>query len=238
MNPIDRLRAAELATEQGRHAEALEGFLWFHHHALAERPSLSGVRLSFALASWLDLAHDYPPAMAAFQQLRDDNTARIRAGALDWDLFHEVVAFNEALGEEDLTHRLFCDIAAQNPEFAARCARVATPAMVKARDFARARSYIADPEAAVGRLATTLAEDATAARTAATPELQQARLEAHIHIYADTVGMLAKIVRGTGEPDRATGLLALALERVDDPEVRSAVRDKINGQALNGSPMA
>lgn len=229
MNAISRLRSAESAALEGRHAEALEGFLWFHHLALAEEPALRGVRLSFALRSWLDLARDYPPAMAAFREIRDHNTASLRAGTLDWGLFKDVVAFNEALAEEDLTYRLFCHVAEHSPEFASSCARVAMPALVKSCDYVRARSYIANPEETVRRLAEELAEDVRSSRAAPTPQQQQALLEAHVHIYVDGVSRLAKIVAEAGEPERATELLSLSLDKIDEREVRDAVRQKITG---------
>ena len=46
-----------------RYEVALSKTLWFHENALALRPSLSGVRLSFALSYWLELGEVYPPAL-------------------------------------------------------------------------------------------------------------------------------------------------------------------------------
>jgi hypothetical protein len=53
MNATHRLRAAESAAREGRYAEALEGFLWFHHNALAEEPALRGVRVRDAVGEKL-----------------------------------------------------------------------------------------------------------------------------------------------------------------------------------------
>ena len=44
------LRNAREAALRGAHAEALEKYLWFHHHALEHSPALAGVRLSYAIS--------------------------------------------------------------------------------------------------------------------------------------------------------------------------------------------
>jgi hypothetical protein len=56
INPHNRLRAARQALTRGHYKDALEGFLSFHQHALEHDPGLSGVRVSFALSSWSELA--------------------------------------------------------------------------------------------------------------------------------------------------------------------------------------
>src|SRR5712691_4761867 len=52
-DPLQTLRDARDAARRGAHAEALEKYLWFHHHALEHRPSLTGVRLSYAISEWV-----------------------------------------------------------------------------------------------------------------------------------------------------------------------------------------
>ncbi len=51
-----RLSAAHHDAHHGAYSQALEGFLWFHHHALEHEEGMRGVRHSFALAYWADLA--------------------------------------------------------------------------------------------------------------------------------------------------------------------------------------
>ena len=54
---------AEADVQEGRLDLAAEKYLWFHENALMYQPSLSGVRLSYALGDWRDLADKYRPAM-------------------------------------------------------------------------------------------------------------------------------------------------------------------------------
>jgi len=58
-----RLFRARDLSHAGRPTEALREQVWFHQYALAEIPSLAGIRLSFALSDWIVLANVYPPAM-------------------------------------------------------------------------------------------------------------------------------------------------------------------------------
>lgn len=95
MNADERLNAGQTAAREGRFAEALSEYIWFHEHALEERPSLYGVRLSFALAYWLDLAEQYPAALVSLQNIRDQKTKRLAEGARDRELFIDVSAINE-----------------------------------------------------------------------------------------------------------------------------------------------
>ena len=49
MNARERLHRARTLVGEGHFDEALAEYVWFHHNALAEDPSLRGVRRAFAL---------------------------------------------------------------------------------------------------------------------------------------------------------------------------------------------
>lgn len=76
MNVREKLRSAQQAAEAGRYAEALEGYIWYHDNALSHDPAQAGVRLSYAIGYWLKLAQDYPPALLALKDIRDQKTKR------------------------------------------------------------------------------------------------------------------------------------------------------------------
>lgn len=97
-----------MAAQEGRFSEALSEYIWFHEHALEERPSLHGVRLSFALGYWLELAEQYPPARAALQSVLDEKTARLERGDQDWELFNDVTAINRESGKDERARRGAC----------------------------------------------------------------------------------------------------------------------------------
>lgn len=82
MHPTEALTRARAAAAAGRHAEALRDLLWFHEHALDLEPSLYGLRLSFALGAWKDLADVYPPAMAELRAAKRRGEARCASIAM------------------------------------------------------------------------------------------------------------------------------------------------------------
>ncbi len=127
MKARERLQAGRAATHEGRFEEALLHFLWFHDHALLEDPAFAGVRLSFALGYWLELAEQYAPAIDAFRARRDAKIASLKAGQLDRSLFHDVEAMSERLQEDEMTATLFDLLHERSPEFARACSRIAVP---------------------------------------------------------------------------------------------------------------
>src|SRR5262245_16874293 len=121
--------AADLAG-QGRYEEALARHLWFHHHALEVEEALYGVRLSYALSDWVELGMVYPPALQELRAVRDAKERALSEGAGSRELFHDVVAINDHLGEAARTVELFRLMDRDFRELASECYRVAEPALV------------------------------------------------------------------------------------------------------------
>ena len=135
MNPIERLVQAREAVLGRRYEEALDILIWFHDHALEFDQAYYGVRLSFALGYWVELAQAYPKAMDALLEMRDRKTAAILKGDGNRDLFHDVEAINESLQMESRTYDLFRAIHCAFPVLAEDCASLALPAIVTAKDY-------------------------------------------------------------------------------------------------------
>lgn len=229
MNAQERLRTARIAAHEGRFAEALSEYIWFHEHALEEQPSLRGVRLSFALGYWLELAGQYPPARAALQSIRNEKTKRLQQDEEDWELFNDVTAINRELGNDEATYDLFSSISNRNPAFAARCAGVATPAIVKAFDFKLARSFIPNPEIAVEQLASRFIQGIERANCCSAPERKADITDAEIRIYVEEVGLLAQIVSMAGDGELADALVEHAISLAGNSELQDAVRAALIG---------
>ena len=75
------LNKTKQLVRQRHYQEALKRHVWFHEHAIEHDPGMSGVRLSFALSAWRDLAEVYPPAKKALVDTRDRKTLQIKQGA-------------------------------------------------------------------------------------------------------------------------------------------------------------
>lgn len=232
MDPQERLRRARTAADEGRHEEALRDYIWFHHHALEYDRSLRGVRLSFALAYWIDLARVYPEALRALEEIRDSKTARLLQGDGDHATFHDVARINEHLECERLTSELFAQIASTFPQVAQECASHALAALVMTGDYQLARRYVPTPAETLRQFSGTLNEDVE--DLAKLPPSPAPRLEAYVHIYAERVSLLLAILRGVGEIEQAERIEASALELVRSPSVREAVRAALAQRARPG----
>lgn len=225
MDIRNRYQRAQEAAREGRHEEALREYLWFHEHALEIEPSLYGVRLSFALAAWLDLGHAYPPALDALKRVRDEKTRRLLASEGGRELFHDVEAINEHLDDDEATYELFQKLQTVDPELASTCASLAMRAIVQARDYDLASRYIADPEEELRNWSVVLNEDI--ADLAKEPPQEAPVQDAYVHIYAERVRLLLAILNGVGERARAEAVHKAALESVDSVVVREAVAQAV-----------
>ena len=232
MNAIDRLRAAHAGAREGRHAQALDDYVWFHHHALEEEPALRGVRLSYALAYWMELAQAHPPALDALLRIRDDKAARLAAGEEDIALFRDVEAIDATTGHRDATHALFVAIDANSHAFAGRCFDTAFATIVAARDYTLARRFLVDPEAGVRQLAERLNDDVEDARGRVEGERRASLLGVFARNYADEVLQAAIVLRETGEPERAAALVDLSQRAIADEQVRAVVRTRMDAASL------
>jgi len=79
-NPETVRNEADRLEKEGRYDEALERRIWYHNNILQYDKSERGVRLSFALGDWVDLAEQFPPAMEALTTVRDEAARRALKG--------------------------------------------------------------------------------------------------------------------------------------------------------------
>lgn len=146
------LRDTQVLVRKGEHEKALDRFLWFHDHALEHAPSMSGVRLSFALSYWKQLGDVYPPALTALKKTRDDKTTLLAQGNSNSNLFHDVMALNRTLGDDGKTVELFRMLDQDHKDLAKQCWVFAKAAIIKAKAYDLARKYIGDPVREFGKV--------------------------------------------------------------------------------------
>lgn len=221
MTAIERLQSGQGHVAAGRYEEALDEFIWFHENALAERPALCGVRLSFALAYWMDLGNRYPKALTALEEIRDGKTAALLRGELTVDAFRDVAAINEYLGSSSPTYRLYLQLAELQPELATACARAALPSIVNAKDYPLAARLAPDSEASIRRDGASLNRDVRMIRHR--PYTKAPVRWACVCIYVESVQRLLAIVGGNGDHAEATRLKALAIGLIESPSLRREV---------------
>lgn len=110
------LQDTVIITKKGKYKEALERHVWFHDNALEHAPSMTGVRLSFALSYWTDLGAKYPPALEKLNEIRNQKEQVLRLGKGGFDLFHDVTSINRVLNEDERSIKLFKEIEKETPE--------------------------------------------------------------------------------------------------------------------------
>jgi tetratricopeptide (TPR) repeat protein len=228
MDPRERLTAGDAAAREGRYAEALREYIWFHDHALEHRPALYGVRLSFALASWMDLAKVFPDARRELEEIRNRKAAILASRQGNRDLFHDVASINEYLGAEDETYRLFKALLKSAPLNAVAWADLAREAIVKAGDFALAAEHLDHPEEALLRYSDRLNRDVAEL----TPERERKYpiLDAYVHIYVDRIALVVTILEGLNQVEDARACIDWAIALVDSRRVRIRVIDALAGR--------
>jgi hypothetical protein len=222
MGARERFAAARVAAREGRHQEALDGLLWFHHHALEEQPSLRGVRMSYALYEWLDLGRVYPPARQALEEVRAQTAQALLRGDGDDSLFHELVAIDEALAQGHATYAVYVALLEHQPELAARCMPLALPVIVAAGDYPLADRVRQDPRTRVQEAIELMHFERRWIKRRK-PNHLQLRWN-RIRHYAQAVQLDATISARMGRHDEARRLVAYALDLIDDPSLRAAVR--------------
>lgn len=206
---------------EGRHEEALREFQWFHEHALEERPSLYGVRLSFALSAWAELGAVYPPARQALDGVRARDTALLLAGQGGFHLFHDVASINETLGEQERTHALFASLVELAPDLAQSCLGTALPAIITARDFELAERMLPEPEQFVREQCDMLLRVFRYRRKRFTNPPHFKHVIDH---YARDVGMVLTMLEGRGKRSEAARMRTFAADLIHVTTLRRAVR--------------
>lgn len=223
MDAQQRLQAAHKAALEGRHAEALADFLWYHHHALEGDPSQYGVRRSFALAYWKELADVYPEALQAMEGERDKCAQALLHGEADIEAFRDVESINSKLDATALTHQLFVKLMATQPALAKLCANSALPAVVEAEDFQLASELLGDPGE---RIQQDLARFNRNLRSLQGRAFTRApiRWVYTSHCTAD-IRLVLSILEGCGRFDEARRLRTQALKLIQSPSARRNVED-------------
>ncbi len=221
MDPTEALTRARTAAAAGRHAEALRDLLWFHEHALDHQPSLYGVRLSFALGAWKELADTYPPAKRALLATKRRGEARFASGEGSRHLFHDIVAINRELGLAADTYALFRRVRQADAALARQCADLALEAIVEAKDFELAAAYLPHPESYLLWLSERL--NAAWARVADGHANARHRREAEVRNYCHDVRLALKVLHGLGNAPAADAALVWAIALVEPSQARAAV---------------
>jgi tetratricopeptide (TPR) repeat protein len=221
----DRAQAARDAAKrfesQGKFDAALKKHIWFHNHALKIRKSYYGVRLSFALGYWMELAQKYPPALVALRKIRDRKAARLSSGKEDRALFHDVESINDRLNESAATVALFKKIDKINERFASAIYDLADEAIIKAGEYVLARKHLRDPTMRFEIAQRNFEEGMQYAETS---QCIEASKRAYRTIFVGDVLRLITVLEKTGELTLAKRFQSKALRFLNHKAIRNAIK--------------
>ena len=114
-DPSARMQFGVELAQKGKEAEALAEYLWCFDHGLEANPAFSGMRLSFLLMYFKNLAAHYPPAQQALENRRNERQAKVAAGSTDFQAVQDLISLNNALGQRERNLAVFDQLRPGNP---------------------------------------------------------------------------------------------------------------------------
>jgi type II secretory pathway pseudopilin PulG len=249
------LTAAKSLTEEGSYEEALQRYLWYFDHSRSD-DTQRGVRLSFALSDWMNLAGHYPKAKQALIEIRDAEAQRFSDGGGYADLFQGASFINHYLNDDNATVALFGIVEQKDPALAGQCYIWAQEALVQNGDYEKCLHYIGDPQAAFQQICSSRTQRQTFdSRQAERQKQLMNRLQAMGQTnqaltrippffapppFADEnfvreTRQLIEILVGAGRKADAGKIQSQAMAVLEDARLKSAVSDATE-QVLKHSP--
>jgi len=234
------LTEAKELMDVGHYEEALQRHVWYHNHALEYDQGQTGVRLSFALADWVELGRRYPKATQALIEIRDRAARQFQAGGGYSELFSEVSAINRELQDDNATLALFKTIQQQDKPLAGQCYYFAEDLLMQHGEYQLCRSCIGDPQARfeayrrgleLHRESERRMEEMRKQYPGPVPRLPGGGFkppdmgQLATNSFVGQVCKLVEILVATGSQTDAEKIRDQAVAVLDDPRLKSAVSD-------------
>ena len=229
-NVHDILDRAWTAHSAGQFDAALQDYIWLFD-ATSERDSdVAPLRLSYVLNAWAKLAEEHLPARQALVALRDRDAERLLDGAgsdgtdtgadidTDANLFNDVRAINDKLGDAQHTYQLFQRLPAS---LARECANSALPSMMACGDFTLAHTYLPHPDAHLGDYAAEV--NAHVATLDLLGDAGMSELLATVYNYVTEVRLILELLEGYGDHVAADRLRQQAAALITSAEARACI---------------
>jgi hypothetical protein len=149
-DPSTILSEAHADTRAGRFPDALAKHVWYHENAIKFDGAQTGVRRSFALAYWNELAERFPPARKKLEECRQESRKRVLANKKVFHDFADFASISKELEKDDETVKLFVALDAKDPQLAKQAYNSAEDALIAAKKYRLCGKYI-DGDKAIGR---------------------------------------------------------------------------------------
>jgi hypothetical protein len=223
------LNEAQSDASSRRYEDALAKHRWFHEHALTYMPSMYGVRLSFALESWVELGDAYPPALRELERIREETGQEVleckvrKVGAL----FYDFQSINRALEEESRTTELFHQLDQKHPDKAEAVYDAAMPALLKSKEYKLCGKYL-NPKKMIKRDAETFHMHQKLAKD---PRFSNSELDDFGQKrFTNSASILVALLVVNDRRPEAVEVMELAKKEWADPEFQSALDKALTGE--------
>lgn len=227
-NPQKILQEAQADTAAGRYPAALGKFVWFRANALRYDKSMSGVRDSFALTWWGELALKYPPAMSKLTAVYDDAVRTIHrsgnGGRSSITPFLVASSINLGLKRDADTVELFKWLDGHNPAGARAVYSVVEGNLIKAGEYSVCGRYV-DGRASYQRILGQYQLEKKIPKSSRNAQLDQFADQSFSHQSAQLVAVLAINHR----QDEANDVARQAEKENSTPEFAKLLADAENG---------
>ena len=223
-NPTKILQEAQADTAAGRYQQALAKHIWYRNNAVRYDPGQVGVRDSFALSDWGELAEKYPPALKKLKAIRDDAAKRLRApdggaqavGAA----FITVVSIDNGLKENGKNVELFKWLDTHNPAAAKRVYPAEEKDLIEAGEYTLCGRYM-DADRSYERIL----DMYNRTKSMGGEQLQQFAVKSFSNESARLVAVLAI----DGRADEAARVSGEAVKVMGNPEFAALLAEARNG---------
>jgi hypothetical protein len=216
------LDAARQLARMGDYEAALQKHIWFHHKALLVNRSLYGVRLSFALADWVELGEKYPKALFELKVIRDRKTANLLSGIFNKEIFSDVVAINRVLKEVSSTVELFKRLAEINGQFAIAVYESASDALLTHQEYEIAKKHMGDPQDFLERIIKVYFRGLQFLNISQ-EVLSEEERKVFERIFTKKVIGIITVLNNSGEKKTAVDIQSKALKILDNADIRNAI---------------
>ncbi len=232
-NPQAILNEAQADMIAGNYEQALAKHVWFYRNALKFDRALYGVRLSFALSYWKQLATVYPPAKTKLVAFRDEAANKVTSGENLRESFHDFESINSVLGDEKKTAELFTSLDKKNPKAATQVFNVARPALIRAGDIKLCSKYVDAKD--YPRLVHMYQENLKIAADATFGEAQK---DFARHSFSNDVATLVALLAVGDRKTEAEKIAADAKKVLNDKNFDEALQKALQGKVPEPWPPA
>jgi len=229
-NPIDPHSILSSAVDDRvskNYKTALQKQLWFHHNVLEHNRSFYGVRLSFALSYWVELANEYPPALKALEKELALSEAKVKSGKdCDENPFHDFSSINRELNRFKPVVSLFKYLDKEIPESARKNFNLAKSSLIRSKDYELYVKYV-NSEKDILKIQKQYLDDL---KLSEKEKFGPKMKEYAENSYIDSVTTLVAVLSVTGNDKEAKEVHAKALEKMNTVDLKSKLDLALSGE--------